>query len=178
LSTERPSIGFGMPLGAEADPQQQQPDRQPPSGAEVERFESLLAGDRPAPASSPGDAMLRQMGVVPGGQRRPPPSAARLLEELAGRLLVTDPSQGQGAEVRVALKDEVFPGLEIRIREEGGRLVVELASPSSTDLALLRADAPAFARKLGQKLGREVEIRLKLRLAEGEVDAVEPPPPR
>ena len=184
MTTDRPSLGFGMPLGAGTQ-EQQRGHQQAPAAEEAERFASLLDGgparpggaERPASAAvSPGlphagDAMLRMMGAVPRADERPAPSVGGLLEELASRLLVADPVHGQGREVRVAVKEQIFPGLEIRIREEAGRLVVELSSPSPSDLALLRADAPAFGRRLGEKLGREVEIRLKRRTEAGETDA-------
>jgi hypothetical protein len=178
VSSDRPSLGFGMPLGAGTRQQEQRREPGSPEGEEVARFERLLEAKPAEAATRPaseglraGDLMLRLMGAGPRREEGSLPSAARLFAEVAGRLLVSDPLHGQGAEVRVAVKDEIFPGLEVRIREEAGRLVVELASASAGDLALLRADAPAFTRRLAEKMGREVEVRLKLRTAEGEQDA-------
>ena len=72
--------------------------------------------------------------------------------------------------MRIELGQDVFPGLEIRILEEGGRLVVAFATANAADLALLRARSAELATRLKDRAGREVELRFARREA-GEADA-------
>jgi type III secretion system needle length determinant len=124
-------------------------------------------------ASSPGDAILR--GLLGGGPAaalpEPPPSAGRLLQEIASRILVSDPSGGAAREIRIAVKEDVFPGLEIRIAEADGRLRVQLVALPGADVALLQGQIASLAEHLGRRLKRELEVELLIEHGEDAPDA-------
>lgn len=129
-------------------------------GAEDEaRFAGLLR----MPAA--GAAVLAGMGVGPA---RPAAdeaaAAARLVEAVAERLLVSDEGAGGGGggpAVRLLAKDVGLPGLEVVVRREAGGLVVELLAEHPADLALLRGGATELAQRLEARFGTRAEIRVR-----------------
>jgi hypothetical protein len=145
---------------------------EPPEEA-AEAFERLLAAaprdgegqdDAPAglpPGWHPGDALLRSLGSRPAlpDDIAPGQDAARLLDEIAGRVLVAE--AGGPPEVRVIVKDDVFPGLEVRLRPTPDGLMVELVAASAADVAVLRAEASRLVASLRERTGRKVELRIR-----------------
>lgn len=172
MKTDQSSFGLGQMLGTPAGRQDEQPRQGKPQEGDVSRFENLLgkdkAADIPAPATpspatftfgAPGDAMLRGMTAAAAPDNR---AVGRLIDAIASRVLVGDGSAG-GREVRIEIGQDVFPGLEIRIFEEGGRLVVAFATANAADLALLRGRSSELASRLKERAGREVELRFTRR---------------
>jgi type III secretion system needle length determinant len=101
----------------------------------------------------------------------PPPGAGRLLQEIASRILVSDPSGGAPREIRIAVKEDVFPGLEIRIAEADGRLRIQLVALPGADVALLQGQIASLAEHLGRRLKRELEVELLIEQDEDAPDA-------
>jgi type III secretion system needle length determinant len=179
VKTGQSSFGLGQALGTPAGRQDERPPQGRPQDGDVDRFETLLAADSvtepaAAPAAmptpftfrAPGDAMLRGMagGAAAGDSR----AVGRLIETIASRVLVGDGSCGGMPEVRIEVGADVFPGLEIRVLEERGRVVVAFATARSADLALLRARSAELATRLEERTGREVELRFARREEPGE----------
>ena len=172
MKTDQSSFGLGHTPGMPAGRQEDRPRQDRPQEGDVDRFESLLGKDRPAEAEkpspapaaftfrSPGDAMLR--GMAAGAAAPDNRAVGRLIETIASRVLVGDGSGGR-REVRIEMGPDSFPGLEIRMFEEGGRLVVAFATANPADLALLRARSSELAGRLKDRAGREVELRFNRR---------------
>jgi type III secretion system needle length determinant len=184
--------GSGPGLDQQASGQDPARQQQPaPDAEQADRFAALMgekaaraeAPPRPARvvekgeslpvASSPGDAILR--GLMGGGPAaalpEPPPGAGRLLQEIASRILVSDPSGGAPREIRIAVKEDVFPGLEIRIAEADGRLRIQLVALPGADVALLQGQIASLAEHLGRRLKRELEVELLIEQDEDTPDA-------
>lgn len=168
--------GLGLGLGTEGGPGQQPGgQRQLPSDEATARFERLLASESEKPAAieqrpplgiGPADAILRGLAPAPAGE--PAAGLGPLVDAVAERVLVSDARFDARQEVRIKVKDSVFPGLEVRLRNEDGRLVVELVAAQSGDIALLRREAVGLLRTLRERLGREVELRFSVESPSGE----------
>jgi hypothetical protein len=100
------------------------------------------AAAMPPPFS--GDALLRSLGAshAPLETQAAEPAyaqdAPRLATELAERILVNADNRAAGGEVRISLKDAVLPDTQIILRQEGERLIVQLASGNLASLEVLR----------------------------------------
>lgn len=176
MKTDQSSFGLGHTHGMPAGRQDEHSRQNRPQEGDVDRFESLLGREKPAevekpgpgPAAfvfrSPGDAMLR--GMAAGAAAPDNRAVGRLIETIASRVLVGDGSGG-GREIRIEMGPDAFPGLEIRIFEEGGRLVVSFATANQADLVLLRARSSELAGRLKDRAGREVELRFSRREPDG-----------
>ncbi len=202
--SDRPTITPGGPAFTAGQDRQRRQQPEGPSQEAVARLERLLdeaepglapearpdaeprrdaedgrRGDDPDPSAwTVGDAMLRGMGARPAepepdGTR--PASPERLVDEIASRLLVGGDGAGP-SEVRISVKDSVFPGLEIRLASGPSGLTVELIAASAADVAVLRAEAGRLVERLRQRTGREVEVRVR-RGDAGPADGA-PEPPR
>lgn len=173
------SPGLAPGLGGEQTPERD------PAGAEggqdseeaaatAARFAAMLR-----PSQPPGAAVLAGMGGTPPPAASP---AARLVEELAQRLLVSEDAGsgtvgGAGQAVRaLASADVGVPGLEVVVRREpGGGLVVELLAEHPADLALLRGGAAELAGRLEARFGGRAEVRVARRGPPGDSGGEGPP---
>ncbi len=171
-------LGTGLGLGTDAQPGQDhggRPGAEPSDEAKA-AFERLLAGEA-------DDARRRAAGpawagpaAAPAGPAPAPPGAAlgQLVDEVAERVLVSDGRFDTRGEVRITVKDAIFPGLEVRLRQEDGRLQVELVAAQGGDLVVLRREALRLLQGLRERLGREVELRLAVEAADGSRLSSEP----
>lgn len=151
-----PGLSPGL-AGGDGTPERDAAGAGPDAEDEAARFAGLLR----TPAA--GAAVLAGMGVGPA---RPAAdeatAAARLVEAVAERLLVSDEGAGGGGPaVRVLAKDVGLPGLEVVVRREAGGLVVELLAEHPADLALLRGGAAELAERLEARFGTRAEIRVR-----------------
>lgn len=133
-------------------------------GGEGARGGSEDAVPTPAPMPSPFD-LFRPVAGAPGGGPVPcpPPAASELralAEAIAERLLVSDGDAPGGQEVRIRLKDGVLPGTEVRLRREGGRLVVEFVCANADSLRFLDAQRAGLADVLGHRLKCAADVRV------------------
>ena len=104
-------------------------------------------GELPPPPFS-GDALLRGLGASYAPLEAQPQGAASLAAELAERILVNTDSRAADGEVRITLKDSVLQDTEIILRQEGGRLVVQLMSGNPASLEALRLAQDDLRNKL------------------------------
>ncbi|HAO31509.1 MAG TPA: type III secretion HpaP family protein [Candidatus Competibacter sp.] len=94
------------------------------------------------------------------------PSAAsdttigEIAEKVASRILVTDRSTGT-PEVRITLNESFLNGAEVRVRQDGGQLVVELNSPNPESQAFLRERGNDLQQALQERLGGEVRVEIR-----------------
>ena len=129
------------------------------TGARDEENEAAM----PPPFS--GDALLRSLGesYVPLGTQTVATAvtgdASALAVELAERILVNTDNRAEGGEVRVTLKDSLLPDTEIILRQEGDRLIVQLASGNPASLATLRLAQGDLQDKL-LALGKDVSVEV------------------
>jgi hypothetical protein len=124
----------------------------------AEAGREMGAGDEKTdPALPPpfsGDALLRGLGgaYAPLETQAITPSPAldapALAAELAERSLVNTDNRAAGGEVRITLKESVLPDTEIFLRQEGGRLVVQLVSGNPASLDTLRLAREDLRSKL------------------------------
>jgi hypothetical protein len=179
-------LGTGLGLGTDAQPGQEH-GRKPggePSDEAAARFERLLAGEAEdprlrsttAPPAGPGGPMWAGPAAGPAGPAGAPPGdgLGRLVEEVAERVLVSDTRFDSRGEVRIKVKDSVFPGLEVRLRQVDGRLEVELVATQAGDRMVLRQEALRLLQGLRERLRREVDLRLTVEGPDGTVLASEP----
>jgi type III secretion system needle length determinant len=158
---------------------------------DAQRFEDLL-GSRPGkeraaePARSlpdgpaaAGDSILRAlMGATPPSSAEPPASKelGPLVERILERVLVSDSDMAQPRQVHLHLKDSVLAGTEIRLIEDGERLVVKVLTSSAASHALVEAQLERLRSQLSERLKRTVEVELLTREGEDDEEAAPAPP--
>ena len=131
------------------------------------------AGGREQPEGAPGIfglfsastssnsslAPLVQDGALPAPQGADAlPSAVRdVVSAVADRLLVcTEVTQ----EVRMQIKPNVLPGVEVRVAQDAGRWAVSFYVQDATSLSLLNGAREHAAAALAQRLRQEVDVRV------------------
>lgn len=152
----------------------------PADGADAQRFGDLMTGgeqpaggrrdeERPAP-SDPKQTPFDLFGPVIGQKPAAPavaagnaapdlaPDLGRIAEAVVERLLVSDGEAPGDQEVRVQLKESVLPGTEIRIRHEGGRLVVEFVCTNADSVRFLDTQRDGLTAHLDNRLRTHAEV--------------------
>jgi hypothetical protein len=90
-------------------------------------------------------------------------ATAHLADEVADRILV---SSDEGREARIAIRNDVMPGVEVRITQEQGRWVVAFIVGDAGSLKVLENAGPTIADELANRLESGIEVQL--------IDASEP----
>lgn len=145
----------------------------PPSDTDRKAFQEALAADRnaaPAPAAAKPAAdaappapfalfgAARTATTEPAGA--PAPSGlANVLSQSAEQLLVND--DGGRREVRVELKDDVFPGVSVAVFEDEGRLVAAFTCSVESSRERLAASAQTLAAELAGSLSRPARVQVQ-----------------
>lgn len=133
--------------------------------------DSKPTDDRPDPIPTAplalGDSILRSLQGRSNTESAPAtPSAApdttigEIAEKVASRILVADRSTGT-PEVRITLNESFLNGAEVRVRQDGGQLVVELNSPNPESQAFLRERGNDLQQALQERLGGEVRVEIR-----------------
>ena len=133
--------------------------------------DSKPADDRPDPIPTAplalGDSILRSLQGRSNTESAPatPPAApdaaiGEIAEKVASRILVADRSTG-AAEVRITLNGSFLNGAEVRVRQDGGRLVVEFTAPSPESQTLLRERGNDLQQALQARLGDAVRVEIR-----------------
>jgi type III secretion system needle length determinant len=117
--------------------------------------------DPALPPPFSGDALLRGLGGSYAllETQAAASDAPALAAELAERILVDADNRIAGGEVRITLKESVLPDTEILLRQEGERLVVQLASGNPASLDALRLAQEDLRDKL-LALDRDVSVEV------------------
>lgn len=123
------------------------------------------ANPTPTAALAPGDSILRSLQGNPDSEPAAAPVASdaklsEIAEKVAARILVADRST-DAPEVRITLNESFLNGAEVRVRQDGGRLVVELSSPSPETQALLRERGNDLRQALQERLGGEARVEIR-----------------
>lgn len=79
------------------------------------------------------------------------------LADMVERVLVSDDGE---REVRVQISNEVLPGVELSIVQDGGRWVVHFVVGDAASLALLRRTGRTMVSELARRLRQAVEVRI------------------
>lgn len=144
---------------------------------DAQRFQELMGGEGratdgstaqdgtppavPEVRPSPFD-LFRPAGTGPVAAA--PPAAGTDLQGIAAavaeRILVSDGARPGEQEVRIQLKDNVLPGTEVRLRHEGGRLVVEFVCSNADSVRFLDGQRDGLAGLLNGRLKADVEVRV------------------
>lgn len=159
--------GQRLPGAQRQSPLEDKPE--PPS----RRFRDEEPGRTETPAEAPappvpppvfpvsGDAILQsirpaeQAPVAPAAPASTETRVAALAEQVAERILVSDPSQAGQREVRVLLKDDVLPQTEVRISRQDGEVRIEFVTQSSDSYALLAEHQSDLQSRLSQRLDQQ-----------------------
>lgn len=120
-----------------------------------------------ADAPLPGPFDLLRPGGMAGGRLAGADAGAssrtadlqQVVQAVAERVLVSDGSDGR-QEVRIQLKESVLPGVEVRIRQEGGRTVVDFVSQNADSTRFLDGQRGALGSLLEGRLKTDVEVRV------------------
>lgn len=76
-----------------------------------------------------------------------------LMNEMADRVLVTDPLHAQSSQVSVKLADNIMPNTEVTVsRLDGGGLSVSFNTPNADWASVLNQIAPQLAQQLNERL--------------------------
>ena len=156
----------GTPNGNGA--RQQQPDAQA-----KDHFERMLAGEIDEVAKlqnggaengAPANMFSLLSGLPMAEPSRPglPPEfelSAQIGSSIE-RLMVDDGQHGQ-RQVRMALKDDLLPGVTVVIQELEGRLQVDFICGVESSRLRLNQAAPEQARTLADRLRRDVLLRIQ-----------------
>jgi len=121
---------------------------QPPGGTEA-----LLAGAGTGMAAAmlPGVRTEDSIGGRAGG------GAGRFACQMAERILVS--ADGQH-EARIFIRDDVLPGVELRVHLTGGRWAVEFTVTDAGSFALIEEAGDQIAGTLAARLRSGVEVQL------------------
>lgn len=120
----------------------------------------------PAEVSTLGNSILQSIGshssttAATAAQQTHGASAADrieqvsvLMNQMADRVLVTDPLHGQNSEVRVKLTNDIMPGTEVRVwREDGGQLRVSFDTTDAYWARVLSESSSQLTQRLNQNL--------------------------
>ena len=148
--------------GTHADAQSRPREEADPQAAD--QFRARLSAPEPQaqqqpPAASPfslfGSARIPEPADSQAAEKR-----SQVIEEAVSRMLVTDPSRGGEAQVRIKLRDDVLPGTEVRVSQREGRLEVEFVA-NAESAAWLAAQAESIAAELARRLRREVRVAVR-----------------
>ena len=144
----------------------------PPSDTDRKAFQDALAADRdsappaaakPAAADTLPSAPFALFGAgriaEPASQAAAPSGLATALTQSAEQLMVND--DGGRREVRVELKDDVFPGVSVAVFENEGCLVAAFTCADESSRERLSACAPALAKELAQSLSRATLVQVQ-----------------
>jgi len=117
------------------------------------------------PAAGLGNAILQSLGHQSSTAATPSPiptlaaerveHVSALIAQMADRVLVTDPVNGQNPEVRIKLADNVMPGTEVRVWREDGQLRVSFDTASPHWARVLNEASPLLAQRLNERLPNE-----------------------
>jgi len=144
----------------------------PPSDTDRKAFQDALAADRdsaptaaakPAAAETLPSAPFALFGAgriaEPASHAAAPSGLATALTQSAEQLMVND--DGGRREVRVELKDDVFPGVSVAVFENEGCLVAAFTCADESSRERLSGCAPALAKELAQSLSRATLVQVQ-----------------
>ncbi len=168
LNLSMPDFGAGNLQSGRGD---RSPGRDAPDAEAEQRFAAALAAqDMPdekknATAAAPPPFVLFQQGIkaINPGVREAIPHQAELSENLNSeveRLMVSDGSSGN-RQVRLELKNDLFPGVNVAIQELEGRLQVNFVCSDEGSRQKLNRALPDLADTPAQRLGRDVLMRVQ-----------------
>jgi|GEM_PF-2258498 len=84
-------------------------------------------------------------------------SAQQIASEVAERILV---SADGGREVRIAIREDVMPGVEVNVSQEQGRWIVDCTASEASSYELLERSGSQLAADVAARLRAGVEVRL------------------
>ena len=145
----------------------------PPSDTDRKAFQDALAADRdsaPPAAAKPAAAETLpsapfalfgagRIATASASHAAAPSGLATALTQSAEQLMVND--DGGRREVRVELKDDVFPGVSVAVFENEGCLVAAFTCADESSRERLSACAPALAKELAQSLSRATLVQVQ-----------------
>lgn len=142
-------------------------DREPARRTTDSKSADDKADPNPTAAFALGDSILRGLQ----GKSEPEPAAvgspavsdsnlSEIVDKVAARILVADRSTG-APEVRITLNQSFLNGAEVRVRQDGGQIVVELTSPNPESQSFLRERGNDLQQALQDRLGGEVRVEIR-----------------
>jgi type III secretion system needle length determinant len=142
-------------------------DREPTRRATDSKTADDKTDPNPTATLALGDSILRGLQ----GKSEPEPAAvgspavsesnlSEIVEKVAARILVADRSTG-APEVRITLNQSFLNGAEVRVRQDGGQIVVELTSPNPESQSFLRERGNDLQQALQDRLGGEVRVEIR-----------------
>jgi len=168
--TERRRIGLNLNMPDLAHRESQDSmrgQREAPSDQAREQFKQALskgdAAEQPArlPADSPFALLGRGAPSAKSRDEGEDAAHARQLarmSEVVERLMVGEGRSGQM--VRVALAEEILPGVSINVSEAEGGWLVECECADEDSRELLCARAPDLVREMAERLARDTVWRI------------------
>lgn len=82
---------------------------------------------------------------------------ALLINEVADRILV---SADDGREARIHIRDDVMPGVEVRVAQQDGRWIVAFIISDASSFKVLEQAGQKIADELAERLQSAVEVQL------------------
>lgn len=123
--------------------------------------------DPTAAAFALGDSILRSLHAKPESASAsavaptaPDPGLGEIAEKVATRILVADRSTG-APEVRITLNQSFLNGAEVRVRQDGGKTVIEFNSLSPEAQNFLQQRGDDLQKTLQDRLGGEVRVEIR-----------------
>lgn len=120
-----------------------------------------------AAAFALGDSILRSLHAKPESESvsvvapaAPNPGLGEIAEKVAARILVADRSTG-APEVRITLNQSFLNGAEVRVRQDGGKTVIEFNSLSPESQNFLQQRGADLQKTLQDRLGGEVRVEIR-----------------
>lgn len=144
--------------------------REPPGAQDEARFAAALAAEADADPETPADLASSEMprpfalfgGPSPGAaspDRALPSALGEHLNTTVERLMVGEGRHGR--QVRMAIRDDLLPGVTIAIEEQEGRLQVDFFCRIERSRLLLGEALPDMAPTLARRLQRAVLMRVQ-----------------
>ena len=142
-------------------------DREPTRRATDSKTADDKTDPNPTATLALGDSILRglqgksepELAAV-GSPAVSESNLSEIVEKVAARILVADRSTG-APEVRITLNQSFLNGAEVRVRQDGGQIVVELTSPNPESQSFLRERGNDLQQALQDRLGGEVRVEIR-----------------
>ncbi len=115
------------------------------------------ADPQPIPSAAPGAAVSAPLPADADAPQRTNDRVWKAAAEVAARILVSADAE---REARVYIREDVLPGVELRIRQDQGRWVVTFLVADTTSFGMLSQAAGMIATELARRLRSSVEVQL------------------
>lgn len=127
----------------------------------------LFTGDLPEGLVPDAKTLTNQATQMDGQTQATRPSLNEMADRIAKHLMASAPGADK-PEVRIQLKDSVFPKTQLQVVREDGYLTVRVMTASGEVHGMMRESLQGLRDQLEQRLGEDVQMELHYQGEDGE----------